>query len=82
MRRHLAQPLHAGGLVGRIGPAGADIDLPGDGAVDEGLLVLLQQFDQFLPGADVAPNPPVHVIEEADDGGLFGEGGEVRSRYT
>jgi hypothetical protein len=25
-------------------------------------------------GADVAPNPPVRVVEEADDGGLFAEG--------
>jgi hypothetical protein len=39
--------------------------------VDEGLLVLLQQLDELLLGVDVAPYPPVHVIEEAGDGGLF-----------
>jgi hypothetical protein len=48
--------------------------LAGNGLVDEGLPVLLQQFDLPLPGMDNAPNPPVHVLEEADDGGLFGEG--------
>lgn len=75
MRRYLSESVHTGVLVRRVGPAGADVDLDGDSAVDEGLLVLLQEFNQLLLGADVAPYPPVHVIEEADDGGLFGEGG-------
>ena len=48
MRRHLAEPLHAGIFVGRIRLAGADVNLPGDGLVDEGLLVLLQQLDPLL----------------------------------
>ena len=45
MHRHIPQPLHAGGLVGRIGSTGADVDLAGDGLVDDGLLLLLQQRD-------------------------------------
>ena len=74
MRRHVAQPLHAGGLVGRVGLAGAHVNLAGDGLVDEGLLLLFQQRHQLLLGADVAPDAPVGVVEEADDGGLFAEG--------
>ena len=80
MRRHVAQPLHAGGLVGRVGLAGAHVNLAGDGLVDEGLLLLLQQRNQLLLGADVALDAPVGVVEEADDGGLFGEGRDWHSR--
>ena len=72
---HFRKPLHAGGLVGRVGPAGADVDPARDGAVDEDLLLLLQQLDQLLLGADIAPDAPVGVVEIADDGGLLGEGG-------
>ena len=71
MLRHVAQPLDAGGLEADVG-----VEAAGDGAVDDGLLLLLQQLDQLLLGADVAPDPPVRVVEEADDGGLFGEGWE------
>ncbi|OPY59591.1 MAG: hypothetical protein A4E57_04692 [Syntrophorhabdaceae bacterium PtaU1.Bin034] len=76
MLRHLAEPLHAGVFVGGVGFAGADVDLAGDGLVDERLLVLLQQLDQLLLGADRPPYPPVHVIQKAHDGGLLGEGWE------
>ena len=69
MLRHVPQPLHARGLEADIG-----VEAAGDGAVDDGLLLLLQQLDQLLLGADVAPDPPVRVVEEADDGGLFGRG--------
>jgi len=48
------------------------VEATGDGAVDDGLLLLLQQLDQLLLGADVAPDPPVRVVEEADDRGLLG----------
>ncbi|MGH8564556.1 MAG: hypothetical protein ACREXW_10915 [Gammaproteobacteria bacterium] len=44
------------------------------GAVDDRLLLLLQQLDQLLLGADVAPDAPVRVVEEVDDGGLFRDG--------
>jgi hypothetical protein len=39
---HVTQPLHARGLVGRVGPAGADVHLARHGLVDDGLLLLLQ----------------------------------------
>ena len=80
------QPLDTGGLVGRVGLAGADVDLTGDGLVDDGLLLLLQQRNQLLLGVDVAPDAPVGVVEEVDDGGLFGkgrdgqEGGDICTR--
>ena len=67
MLRHVPQPLHAGRFKTDVG-----IEAPGNGAVDDGLLLLLQQLDQLLLGADVAPNPPVHVAEKADDGSLLG----------
>jgi hypothetical protein len=51
---------------------GLALDVDGDGAVDDGLLLLLQQLDQPLLGADEAPDLAVGVIEEADDGCLFG----------
>ena len=70
MLRHIPKPLHARGLEADVG-----VEAAGDGAVDDGLLLLLQQLDQLLLGADVAPDPPVRVVEEADDGGLFGKGG-------
>ena len=69
--RQVVQPLDAGGFVGRVGLAGADVDPARDGLVDDDLLLLLQQRDQFLLGTDVAPDAPVGVVEEANDGGLF-----------
>ncbi len=66
MLRDVAEPLDARGFEATVG-----VEAAGDGAVDDGLLLLLQQFDQLLLGADVAPDPPVHVVEEADDCGLF-----------
>lgn len=73
MFRHVAQPLYAGVFETDVG-----IDAAGDGVVDDGLILLLQPLDQRLLGADVAPNPPVHVVEKVDDGGLFGEGWQKR----
>jgi hypothetical protein len=35
--------------------------------MDHGPLLLVQQRDQLLLGADRAPGPPVGVVEEADD---------------
>ena len=80
--RHLPQPLHAGGLVGWVRPTGADIDLAGDGLVDDDPLLLLQQLNQLLLGTDVAPDTPVSVIEEADDGGLRRKGWQRRLKLV
>ena len=71
MLRHVAEPLDAGGLEADVG-----VEAAGDGLVDDGLLLLLQQVDEFLLGADVAADAPVHVVQVADDGALFGEGWE------
>jgi hypothetical protein len=43
MLRQIPQPLHAGGLEADVG-----VEAAGDGAVDDGLLLLLQQLDSFL----------------------------------
>ena len=69
MLRHVAKPLDAGGLEGDVG-----VEAAGDGLVDDGLLLLLQQRDELPLGGDVAPDAPVHVVEVSDDGALFGEG--------
>ncbi len=66
MLRHIPQPLHPRRLEAHIG-----IQSSGNGAVDDGLLLLLQQLDQFLLGADVAADLAVGVIKEAEDGGLL-----------
>ena len=55
--------------------AGSDVDLAGDGLVDDGLFLFLEEGDQFLFGLDVALDAAVGVVEEVGDGGLFGEGG-------
>ena len=72
MRGHIAEPLDAGGLEGhvRVKPAR-------DRFVDDRLAILLEQLDEPLPATEIADDAPVGVIEVADDGGLFGEGGEA-----
>ena len=79
MLRHVAEPFDAGGLEGNVG-----VEAAGDGLVDDGLLLLLQQGDELALGVDVAADAPVGVVQVADDGGLLGEGweGERRSPRT
>ena len=77
MLRRGPQPLHSGGLEADVG-----VEAARDGTVDEGLLLLLQQRDQLLLGADVAPNAPIGMVEEADDGGLFGKGWKYGSNLS
>ena len=71
MRRHIAQPIHAGGLERDVG-----IQAASDGLVDYRLLALRQQFDETLLAGDVSLDAVVHVVEVAHDGGLLGEGRE------
>src|SRR5579871_2019073 len=66
MLRHVPEPLHPRRLEPNV-----RIEPAGDGAVDDGVLLLLQERDQFLLGSDVAPDPSVRVVEEADNGGLI-----------
>ena len=71
MLRHVAEPVDAGGLEGDVG-----VEAAGDGLVDDGLLLLLQQGDELALGVDVAADAPVGVVQVADDGGLLLEGWE------
>ena len=77
MLRHVAKPLDAGGLESDVG-----VEAAGDGLVDDGLPLLLQQRDELLLGADVRPDAPVHVIQVADDGCLLGDGWEGEEQIT
>ena len=77
MLRHLWKPCISGAVF-RVVPKSMPRVIA---LVDDGLLLLLQQRNQLLLGADVAPYVPVGMIEEAEDGGLFGEavGPEMRT---
>ena len=63
MPRNLAKPRNAGGLERDVGGEAA-----GDGAVDDGLLLLVQQPDQLALGADEAVDRPVRVVQKPHDG--------------
>ena len=54
MFRHISEPLDAGGLEADVG-----VEAAGDGLVDDGLLLLLQQAYELLLGVDVASDAPV-----------------------
>ena len=63
---NLADPGDAGGFEFGVG-----IEAAGDGAVDDGLLLLVEQSDELALGADEAVDLPVRVVQEADDGELL-----------
>ena len=69
MLRNVAEPVDAGGLEGDVGVKAA-----GDGVVDDGLLLLLQQGDELALSVDVEADAPVGVVQVADDGVLLLEG--------
>ena len=71
MLRNVAEPLDAGGLEADVGVKAA-----GDGLVDDGLPLLLQQRDKPPLGGDVPPDAPVNVVQVPHDGALLGEGWE------
>ena len=54
------------GLRGDVG-----VEAAGDGAVDDGLLLLVQQPNQLSLGADEAVDLPVRVVQKPHDGRLF-----------
>ena len=69
--RDIRQPLHTTGLE-----ADVRVEVAAYRAGDDGLQVLRQPLDQRLLGEDVAREPPVHVVEATDEGGLLCEGWE------
>ena len=69
MLRHLPQPRRPRRLEPHVWIEAARHRL-----VDDGLLLLVEQRNQLLFGADVAADAAVYVVEVANDGGLFGEG--------
>jgi len=74
MRRHLAQPLHAGVFHWH-----SWVEAFGDGAGDHGLALFLEQLNQALLLFDQRVDASGFVIEEAGDLGLFGCCGEPSS---
>jgi hypothetical protein len=69
MLRHVPQPLYARGLETDVGGEATRYRV-----VNDNLILLLQQLDQLLLGAYVAPDLSVIIVEKTDDGVLFGEG--------
>ena len=68
---NLPQPGDTGVLEWRVG-----VEATGDGAVDAGLFLLVEQRDRLPLQADRTLQAPVRPVEEAHNGGLLGEGGE------
>ena len=83
MLRDVAEPGDAGGLLGqgrRLKYEGrisvfilhhSDFILSRHGAVDDGLLLLVQQPNQLPLGADEGVDLPVRVVQKSHDGRLF-----------
>src|SRR5947207_9042099 len=70
MPRNIAEPGDAGGFEGDGG-----VEAAGDGAVDDGLLLLVEQRDHLPFRPDRPLQPPVRPVQKTRDGGLFGKGG-------
>jgi len=66
MRRHFAQPLHAG-----IFHRGVGAEAFSDGVADDGLALFLEQLNQPLLLLDQGINLRRFVVEEGGDGQLF-----------
>src|ERR1017187_7036364 len=62
MLRDVAEPGDAGGFEGDVW-----IQTPRDGAVDDGLLLLVEQRHQLLLRSNRPLNPPVCVVKETHD---------------
>lgn len=66
MCRNIPDPGVAGGFE-----VGVRVETTGDGTVDNGLLLLVQQSNQFPLGTDKAVDFPIRVVQKSHDGGLF-----------
>src|SRR5262245_8648676 len=62
MLRHVPEPFHTRWLEAHVG-----VEASADGAVDYGLPLLLQQLDRLLLSSDVASDPSVRVVEQANN---------------
>ena len=71
MIRNVAEPGDVGVLEGDVG-----VEAAGDGAVDDTLLLLVQQPNQLPLGADEAVDLPVRVVQKPHDGRLFTRRGQ------
>lgn len=71
MRRNLPQPLDTGVLHRRSG-----VETFGDGPVDDGSFLLLQQRDGLFLESYKSVNPAGLAVEEVGNGGLLGERGK------
>lgn len=67
MFRNLSEPWDAGVFEFDIG-----IEPAGDGAMDDGLFLFVEQGDGFALCPDRPVKPVVGPVEETDDGGLLG----------
>ena len=74
MLRHLPQPLNTGRFKRNI-----RIKTTSNGTMNNDLLLLFQQPDQFLLRPHKPPHPPIYIIQIPHDGGLFGERWEGQS---
>ncbi len=74
MLRHRPQPIHTRILVGRIRLTGTNVNTSRDRLMNNTLFLLLQQGNQFLFRVDMTLNLPLGVLEESNNGGLFGGG--------
>ena len=73
MRRDALDPEDTGGFEGGVG-----IETSGDGAVDDGLLLLTKQRDQLSFCSDESIDLPIRMIQKAHNGCLFVGGRKER----
>lgn len=66
MLRNITKPGDSGGFEGGVG-----VEAASDGAVDDGLLLLVQQPNQLPLGPNKPINLPIRMIQKPHDGGLF-----------
>ena len=80
MCRNFAEPGDSGGFEGDVW-----VEAAGDGAVDDGLFLFVQQGDHFPLGANGAIQSPVRPVQETGNCGLivgrrYGNGHSLKVR--
>ena len=74
MLRHIPKPLNPGRFERHIW-----VQPPRHGPVNDGLLLLVQQFNEPPLGFEEAVDAEVQVADEADNGFLFFGGGTAKA---